>query len=64
MNGEGNPALAAPNLRDDIWLHGSSREAIADVIINGRQNRMPPQGDILGEDRARMVAAYVLSLNR
>ena len=64
MSGEGNPALGAPNLRDDIWLHGESREDIADVINNGRNNQMPAHLDLLGEDRTRLVTAYVLSLSQ
>jgi cytochrome c oxidase cbb3-type subunit 3 len=63
MNGEGNAALGAPNLRNNIWLHGESREDIADVINMGRNNQMPAHLDLLGEDRVRLVTAYVLSLS-
>ena len=63
VNAEGNPLLGAPNLRDGIWLHGSSREEIRDVINNGRTNQMPAHLDLIGEDRVRLVAAYVLSLS-
>lgn len=62
MNAEGNPLLGAPNLRDDVWLHGSDRASIKDVIMNGRTNQMPAQLPVIGEDRARLVSAYVLSL--
>jgi len=61
---EGMAAVGAPNLRDNIWLHGSSREQIKNVIMQGRVNQMPAQKDILSEDRIRLVAAYVLSLNK
>ena len=64
MNAEGNQALGAPNLTDDTWLHGGTKEAIVDIIMNGKTNQMPAQLDVIGEDRARMVAAYVLSLSR
>jgi len=64
VNAEGNPMLGAPNLRDADWLHGSSREDIRDTINNGRVNQMPAQLDLIGEDRVRMVAAYVLSLSQ
>jgi len=64
MNAEGNPLLGAPNLRDADWLHGSSREAIRDVINKGRTNQMPAHLDLIGEDRVNLVAAYVLSLNK
>lgn len=61
-DGRGMQALGAPNLTDGDWLHGGSAEQIRDVIVNGRQNRMPAQRDLLSEDRIRVVAAYVLSL--
>ena len=61
---EGNPLLGAPNLRDDYWLHGSSPAQIADVINNGRVNQMPAHLDLIGEDRVRLVSAYVLSLSQ
>jgi cytochrome c oxidase cbb3-type subunit 3 len=64
VNAEGNPILGAPNLRDADWLHGSSREDIRDTINNGRVNQMPAQLDLIGEDRIRMVAAYVMSLGQ
>lgn len=62
VTAEGNPMLGAPNLRDDYWLHGSNREDIRDVINTGRVNQMPAHQDLIGEDRVRLVAAYVLSL--
>lgn len=64
INGEGNQLVGGPNLRDDIWLHGGSREDIVNIIMNGKTNPMPAQLDVVGEDRARLVAAYVLSLSR
>ena len=64
VNAEGNPILGAPNLRDADWLHGSSREDIRDTINNGRVNQMPAHLDLIGEDRVRMVVAYVLSLSQ
>jgi len=64
LNGEGNQALGGANLNDDVWLHGGSREQIMESIVNGRNNQMPAQLDVIGEDRARMVAVYVLSLSR
>jgi len=64
LNAEGNPALGGPNLRDDIWLHGDSNADIKNIIMNGKINEMPAQLDLLGEDRVRLVTAYVLSLSR
>ncbi|MEM7611532.1 MAG: cytochrome-c oxidase, cbb3-type subunit III [Pseudomonadota bacterium] len=62
--GDGNIALGAPRLNDDIWLHGSSPEVVADIIINGRNNAMPAHGNLVGEDRARLLAAYAYSLSQ
>lgn len=60
--GKGNPALGAPNLTDDVWLYGGSFEQIATTVRNGRNGRMPAHQPIIGADRARVAAAYVLSL--
>ena len=60
--GEGNPLLGALPLENEIWLHGSGRTAIFDVITNGRTGTMPPHEPLLGSDRAHVLAAYVLSL--
>ena len=60
--GEGNPLLGALPLANEVWLHGSGRTAIFDVITNGRTSTMPPHEALLGADRAHVLAAYVLSL--
>ena len=60
--GLGLAPLGAPNLTDDVWLHGGSRRAIRDVIAVGRQNQMPAQAPLLSEERIHVLAAYVLSL--
>lgn len=62
-NGKGNVALGAPDLTDNIWLHGGSRTAIADTIRNGRTGEMPAHKDILGEAKSHLVSAYVYSLS-
>jgi cytochrome c oxidase cbb3-type subunit 3 len=59
---EGNPLLGAPALNNEIWLHGSGRGVIYDVITHGRTGTMPPHEQLLGPDRAHVLAAYVLSL--
>ena len=58
----GNQALGAPNLTDDVWLYGSSEASIVQTILNGRENIMPPQKDILTEDQIRLLAAWVWGL--
>jgi cytochrome c oxidase cbb3-type subunit 3 len=63
-NGSGNQAVGAPNLTDDVWLYGSSEEAIYTTIVNGRNNMMPAHGELLGADRTKILAAYVRSLSQ
>ncbi len=62
-DGRGNTALGAPNLTNDIWLHGGSRTRIAQIIREGVMNEMPAQGHLLGDDRVHVLAAYVYALN-
>ena len=61
-DGKGNPLLGAPNLTDDYWIYGSSLDTITETVANGRQNRMPAWGELLGEQRVRLLAAYIYSL--
>ena len=59
----GNPQMGAPNLTDSTWLHGGSVAAVRETIEKGRHGEMPAHFERLGETRAKLVAAYVLSLN-
>ncbi len=62
IDGKGNHALGAPNLTDDIWLHGNGNlEGIKHTITYGANGVMPTWGPIIGEDRARLVAAWILA---
>jgi cytochrome c oxidase cbb3-type subunit III len=62
--GKGNPVVGAPNLTDNIWLHGSAEEAIAAQITKGRINQMPAHKDILTPSKIQLLTAYVYSLSR
>ena len=62
VNAEGNPALGAPNLNNDNFLYGGSLEAITESIAKGRAGNMPAQADIVGQDQAHLLAAYIYSL--
>jgi len=62
--GKGNPALGAPNLTDDVWLHGWGADAIARIVTEGKVNRMPAHGERLAPEQVRVLAAYVMSLSR
>lgn len=63
IGGVGNPALGAPRLNDDVWLHGFGEEAIVAIINNGRHNVMPSQEGRLTEAQIKVVAAYVWGLS-
>jgi cytochrome c oxidase cbb3-type subunit 3 len=63
-DGGGMQALGAPSLKDDIWLYGSSPAQIRKTIVEGRNGVMPAHGNLIGPDRARILAAYVYSLSQ
>ena len=63
MDGKGNPALGAPNLTDDIWLHGWGENAIVAMINNGKNNQMPAQAHKLTEGQIHVLASYVWGLS-
>ncbi|MFZ5655563.1 MAG: cytochrome-c oxidase, cbb3-type subunit III [Pseudomonadota bacterium] len=62
-DGKGNPAMGAPDLTDDYWMYGDSKESVVQTIEKGRHGVMPAHRELLGETRARLVAAYVWSLS-
>lgn len=62
-DGSGNQALGAPDLTDDIWLHGGSLADIEKTIRDGREGHMPAWKDRLDDARIRAVAAYVYHLS-
>ncbi len=63
-DGSGNQMVGAPNLTDDVWLYDSSEETVYSTIVNGRNNVMPAHGELLGDDRTKILAAYVYSLSQ
>ena len=62
-DGKGGKAVGAPNLTDDIWLHGGSQDAIVETILLGRKGLMPAHKDFLGEAKVHVLAAYIYSLS-
>jgi cytochrome c oxidase cbb3-type subunit 3 len=64
VGGKGNPVLGAPNLTDDVWLHGWGADAIVRMVNEGKTNRMPAHGERLSPEQVRVLAAYVMSLSR
>ena len=63
MDGKGNQSLGAPNLTDDIWLHGWGENAIVAMINNGKNNQMPAQASKLTEGQIHVLASYVWGLS-
>ncbi|HVZ43411.1 MAG TPA: cytochrome-c oxidase, cbb3-type subunit III [Ramlibacter sp.] len=59
IDGKGNQAIGAPNLTDDIWLHGYGEQAIVNMVNNGKTNQMPAQEGKLTDAQIRVLAAYV-----
>ena len=63
IDGKGNAALGAPNLTDDIWLHGWGEPAIVAIINGGKTSDMPGQAGKLTEAQIQLLGAYVWGLS-
>lgn len=61
--GKGNQDIGAPNLTDNIWLHGAGEAAIIKRINEGKINQMPAQGAKLTPEQIKVLAAYVWGLS-
>ena len=62
-DGKGNTALGAPNLTDNVWLHGWGENAIVERINKGMTNVMPAWGAKFTPEQIKVLAAYVWSLS-
>lgn len=60
---KGNVYVGAPNLTDDIWLHGGTEAALRKTIMEGRTGEMPAHGTLISKDKIHILAAYILSLS-
>jgi cytochrome c oxidase cbb3-type subunit 3 len=63
LDGKGNPLVGAPNLTDSIWLYGGDAATLTETVTNGRNGQMPAWADKLGEQRVKLLAAYVTKLS-
>ena len=63
MDAKGNTMLGAPNLTDDVWLHGWGEQAIVDIINHGKMNEMPAQDKKLTPAQIDVLTAYVWGLS-
>ncbi len=62
-DGKGMQAIGAPNLTDNIWLHGAGEAAIIKRINEGKINQMPAQGEKFSPEQIKVLAAYVYGLS-
>ncbi len=62
-DGKGMEAIGAPNLSDNIWLHGYGEAAILAMVNQGKTNQMPAQADKLSEAQIHVLASYVWGLS-
>ena len=63
IDGKGNQALGAPNLTDDVWLHGWGEQAIVNMVTTGKANEMPAQAGKLTDAQIHVLASYVWGLS-
>lgn len=59
----GNQIVGAPNLTDGIWLYGSTEAIVTQTVSRGRNGHMPAHGELLGDNKVHLVAAYVWGLS-
>lgn len=62
-DGKGMQAVGAPNLTDNIWLHGVGEKAIIERINKGMTNVMPPQGQLLTKGQLHVLVSYIWGLS-
>lgn len=61
-NAEGQNALGAPNLSDQIWLYGGEIGEIVAQVSNPQHGQMPAWGERLDPEMVKMLAVYVHTL--
>lgn len=57
--GYGVKMYGGPDLTDAVWLYGSSREQVRDVIFNGRKGVCPPWAQRLDAATIKALAVYL-----
>lgn len=62
-HGEAGQGVVGPNLTDEYWLHGGKPESVLASVAGGFPTKgMPAWKPVLGAEKTRLAAAYVLSL--
>lgn len=62
--GDGNIAMGAPRLNDDIWLYGGDAGSIMQTLTKGRSGKMPRHAEMLSEAKIHLLSSYVYQLSR
>ncbi|MBL0252619.1 MAG: cytochrome-c oxidase, cbb3-type subunit III [Polaromonas sp.] len=62
-DGKGMQAIGAPNLTDNIWLHGFGANAIVEQINKGKVNQMPAQNTLLTADQIHVLTSYIWGMS-
>ena len=57
--GKGNQDVGAPNLTDNIWLHGAGEAAVIKRVNEGKVNQMPAWGSKFTPEQIKVLTAYV-----
>jgi len=57
--GKGNQDIGAPNLTDNIWLHGAGEAAIIKRVNEGKVNQMPAWQAKFTPAQIHVLTAYV-----
>jgi cytochrome c oxidase cbb3-type subunit 3 len=62
-DGKGNQQIGAPDLTDQVWLHGGSEGRIIETITFGRNSAMPAHKDLLDAQKIHLLTAYIYGLS-
>ena len=61
-NAKGNIELGAPDLTDNNWIYGGSRDAVFKSVWHGRKGHMPSWQERLSEVDRKILTLYLLDL--
>lgn len=62
-HGTEGQGIVGPNLTDEFWINGSTRDDVERVITKGSLEKgMPAWGEVLGPAKIQKLVAFVVSL--
>lgn len=64
QDGKGSQTIGAPNLTDDVWLHGFGENTIVAMVNGGKNNVMPSQRAKFNDGQLKVLSSYVWSLSQ